>query len=276
MDMVKRLHPLIRRFVAVSLATLPIVVAFASKASARHRKPVRKDSLRSPEQVFDGPDGFTCRWKEEPEHEYVCKPDRGGSGNEFFLSAKIEQFSNPPNPDVTDQSTLAVPDAFSCHTDDPAADKTLNRSSCTYRHRHSPGGGTHVHRFLLSQVVFVSLENFDKPIWVLPHPSTKAHAGKKPPVKKAQSGKAHAVTTVHRGKAYHAKGRRTAGRRTPPRGRPTPGRHTLPGGQTTGTRTTRLRRTGGTASKPGGATAGRRTTPVVAGNAWGGRWPRCS
>ena len=39
MDMVRRLHPLIRRFVAVSLATLLIVVAFASDASARHRKP---------------------------------------------------------------------------------------------------------------------------------------------------------------------------------------------------------------------------------------------
>jgi len=169
----------IRRSLILSLIMALIAVMLPAGASAFHRPFTKPNSFAG---SFAGPDIFTCYWFDEAAvHQYVCAGDTEGP---FLLFDKVNPVGDPPAEVLDD---LAVPAKFSCrYIGDPAGERSANQFACIYRHKHSRHGMKHVHRFLLSEAVLVSLEEDpSKPpsqpdsIWVVPHPAKKKghHAG---------------------------------------------------------------------------------------------------
>jgi len=165
---------LIRRSLVLSLVMALIAVLLPTDAYARHVRIKQKNSLAAGFLEAPPPDRFTCYWFEEDVHQYVC----AGADQSFLLGDKLDAGPTPPNPEVVND--LAIPEKFSCrYTGDPAAERSPELFTCTYRHRHFRHGRLHMHRFLLSEAVFVTLEEGpsgplpEPAVWVVPHPAKK-------------------------------------------------------------------------------------------------------
>ena len=171
----------IRRSLVLSLIIALVAVMLPTDAYARHVRIRGKNSLASSFGDVTPPDRFVCYWFEEEVHQYVCAGRDGINDLAFVLADSLNPGPTPPNADVVND--LAIPDKFSCrYTGDPAGVRSPELFACTYRHKHSRHGRMHEHRFLLSEAVFVTLEDDpseplpDPAVWVVPHPvKKKAH-----------------------------------------------------------------------------------------------------